>query len=205
MNLEIRNDSIYRSGYANVTSRESRVLSSPQGKFIEIVEPNTFAKAIERNKAIKLLLNHDKNSILGSSNNNVEMREDNIGLWVEATITNEDIIQKARNGELTAYSFGFICNECRFVEHEDGIQRRYLRDIDLNEVSLLTKDRTPAYFATRVCEVRDNEEKLIEERADNEFNIIDKTEKLNDENIESKGEDYSSFFYAKNFIKIHKY
>ena len=184
MQMEIRNDSVLIKGYANVTSRESRILNSPQGKFIEVVEQNTFKNAIDRNPNVLLLANHDKSRVLGKLSENVEMREDDIGLWVEATITDSEIIDKARNNKLSGYSFGFSCNECRFEDNADGIPRRFLSDINLYEVSILTSDKTPAYFATRVCEVRDSEDELIEERTIGEFEIIDNTDVPNSEEVE---------------------
>lgn len=206
MKLEIRNDSVLIKGYANVTARESRILSSPQGKFIEVVEQRTFEKAIKKNPNILLLANHDKSRVLGKLHDNVEMREDEIGLWVEATITDSDIVEKAKTDKLSGYSFGFSCNECRFVDNQDGIPRRHLSDINLYEVSILTSDRTPAYFATKVCEVRDNEDELIEERTIGEFEV---TKQLNNDSVnESKKQegkkidkDYLSFYYQKKRYK----
>ena len=56
-----------------------------------------------------LLFNHNKNRKLGSiENGNLELYEDNIGLRAIATVTDEQIIEKARNKELCGWSFGFV-------------------------------------------------------------------------------------------------
>ena len=56
-----------------------------------------------------LLFNHDKNRNLGSiENGNLELYEDNIGLRAIATVTDEQVIKKAKNKELRGWSFGFV-------------------------------------------------------------------------------------------------
>ena len=39
---------------------------------------------------------------------NLELYEDNIGLRAIATVTDEQVIEKARNKELRGWSFGFV-------------------------------------------------------------------------------------------------
>ncbi|MGQ7189771.1 HK97 family phage prohead protease, partial [Escherichia sp. HC-CC] len=49
------------------------------------------------------------NRKLGSiENGNLELYEDNIGLRAIATVTDEQVIEKARNKELRGWSFGFV-------------------------------------------------------------------------------------------------
>ena len=81
MRMEIRNNSIILEGYVNVVKRDSRVLSSIRGKFIETVEERAFSKAISRANNILLLHNHRKDRVLGSiKEGNLELKEDSIGL-----------------------------------------------------------------------------------------------------------------------------
>ena len=164
MKVEIRSDSIILEGYVNAILRESRVLNSVKGKFIEVVEERTFAKAIEKAKNILLLHNHKKDRVLGSiKDGNLELKEDNIGLYAKCEIRDNEVIEKAKNGELKGWSFGFSVIKDRWESKENGIDKRYLEDINLYEVSIL--DVTPAYYATSV-EVRGGEEtELIEERS----------------------------------------
>ena len=108
MRIEIRSDSVLLQGYVNVTSRESRILPSPRGQFVEEILPKTFERALNKGENVDLLFNHDRNRKLGSTQNgNLELYEDNIGLRATATITDELVRQKAESGELRGWSFGF--------------------------------------------------------------------------------------------------
>ena len=81
--------------------------------------------------------------------------EDNIGLRARATITDPDVVEKARNGDLVGWSFGFTDRDVD-THDEDGMTTRDVKDLDLYEVSLLDRTKTPAYDGTLVS-VRDNE------------------------------------------------
>lgn len=164
MRIEIRGNQVLLDGYVNAVDRESRILPSPRGRFKEKIKPKTFEKALQKAEDVELRFNHDVNRKLGSiKEGNLQLHEDNIGLRAIATITDEDVIQKAQNGELRGWSFGFIDNKPIWEDAEDGIQRRTLEDIDLLEVSIL--DKTPAYIATSI-EARGEEEVITENRSD---------------------------------------
>lgn len=79
----------------------------------------------------------------------LKLREDNIGLYAEATITEPKVVEKARRGELTGWSFLFRCpaGGDTWEEPKDGVPLpcRTLKDIELLDVSVL--DRKPAYPA----------------------------------------------------------
>ncbi|MCX7903273.1 MAG: HK97 family phage prohead protease [Caloramator sp.] len=166
MKIEIRGNQVKLDGYVNVPMRESRILPSPRGPFIEKIEPKVFERALQRADDVELLFNHDKNKKLGSiKEGNLELYEDNIGLRAIATITDEEIVEKAKNNKLKGWSFGFIANEDEWEEGKDGIQRRTIKDLDLIEVSIL--DKTPAYIATSI-EVR-NDKSVITEQRNEEF------------------------------------
>ncbi|MDY3960175.1 HK97 family phage prohead protease [Romboutsia timonensis] len=203
MKIEVRSDSVVLEGYVNVTMRDSRVLSGIRGKFIEVVEARTFTKAIERANNIQLLHNHKKDRILGStSNGNLELREDNIGLFARCEIRDQEVMNKAKNGELKGWSFGFSTIKDRWEKHDSGIDRRYLEDINLYEISIL--DVTPAYYATSV-EVRGEENTLIEERSCESTIELITTEKVDEKRAEKLVEtDLSALFDVQNFIKIRK-
>lgn len=204
MEMEIRSDSVVLAGYVNVVLRDSKVLSSPRGKFVETVEERTFAKAIERADNIFLLHNHRKDRVLGSiKDGNLELREDNIGLYARCEIRDTEVIQKAKDGLLKGWSFGFSKIKDEWQEGEDGIDRRYLKDIVLHEVSIL--DITPAYVATSV-EMRDEDSTLIEQR-NYELKIknIETTEQVEEQRADQLVKsDLSALFDAENFIKIRR-
>ena len=164
LQIEIRssNEAVI-SGYVNAVERDSRIM--PKGKgatavrsFVERVRAGTFDKAIKRGTPIELRFNHDK--IIGDTTSNLELYEDNIGLYARAIISDTEVIEKAQRGELRGWSFGFIA-EGETWDKEGELDRRTLEDIDLKEVSIL--DKTPAYFGTSV-EVRGEESNVFETR-----------------------------------------
>lgn len=174
MKIEIRNNQIVIDGYVNAVGRESRVLPSPSGRFVEVIEPRTFEKALQANPHVELYFNHDKSKKLGSTTDgNLELYEDNIGLRAMATISDETIIQKAKDGKLKGWSFGFVSNQDKWEERDNGIKLRKITDMDLIEVSIL--DKTPAYIATSI-ESR-GEENVISEVRNHEFDPRNTIEK----------------------------
>lgn len=127
------------------------------GQFIERICKGAFKKAIERNNNVRILLNHDWcRDLGGTKEGNLELYEDNIGLHARATITDRDVIDKAREGSLIGWSFGFKDRE---VENsvEQGVPIRDVRDLDLYEVSILDRTKIPAYEGTLIS-VRSDEE-----------------------------------------------
>ena len=165
MKIEVRSDHVLISGYVNAVGRDSRPLPSPTGKFVEMVEPGVFRAALERAQDVQLLLNHDKSRVLGSvAQGNLALCEDNIGLRAECTVTDADVIEKARKGELRGWSFGMYVNSADMEERADDIPRRHLRDIDIFEVSLIDKSKLPCYAGTSV-ECRADSEVMAETRS----------------------------------------
>ena len=159
MEIRLKDDSVEITGYVNAIERNSKPLMSRVGQFIERICKGAFKKALKRNNDVHILLNHDWNKDLGSTKQgNLELEEDNIGLRVRACITDKDVIQKARNGELVGWSFGF---QDREVENtiERGMPHRAVKDLDLAEVSILDKRKSPAYDGTLIM-ARDETEEI---------------------------------------------
>lgn len=158
MKVNVREDSVEIEGYVNAVERNSKPLFSRVGQFIERICKGAFKKALRRNDDVKILLNHDWNRELGSTKQgNLELEEDNIGLHARATITDKDVIEKARNGDLVGWSFGFTDRE---VENtiERGMPTRAVKDLNLEEVSILDRTKTPAYDGTLIMARDDSEE-----------------------------------------------
>lgn len=150
MKINVRADSVEIEGYVNAIERNSKPLMSRVGQFIERICKGAFKRALRRNDDVKILLNHDWNRELGSTKKgNLELEEDNIGLKARATITDPDVIEKARNGDLVGWSFGFTDRE---VENtiEKGMPTRAVKDLNLEEVSILDRTKTPAYDGTLI-------------------------------------------------------
>ncbi len=150
MQIRLLNDSVEVEGYVNAVERKSKPLKTKIGEFVERICKGAFQRALERNDNVRLLLNHDWGKDLGGTKDgNVELTEDNIGLKVRATITDADVVKKARNGDLVGWSFGFLDRDVDKHE-ENGILTRDVKDLDLKEISILDRTRTPAYDGTLV-------------------------------------------------------
>ena len=148
--IKIRADSVEIEGYVNAVERASKPLRSRIGQFIERICKGAFAKALKRNDDVHILLNHDWQRDLGSTKKgNLDLEEDAIGLKARATITDPDVVTKARNGDLVGWSFGFTDKD---VENsvERGMPLREVRDLNLYEVSILDRSMSPAYDGTLV-------------------------------------------------------
>lgn len=159
MQVRVREDSVEIEGYVNAIERDSKPLLSRVGQFIERICKGAFKKALKRNDDVHILLNHDWKRDLGSTKKgNLELEEDNIGLKARATITDPDVIKKARNGDLVGWSFGFADRD---VENsiERGMPHRAVKDLDLAEVSILDRTKTPAYDGTLIM-ARSEEEPM---------------------------------------------
>lgn len=163
MKIEIRADSVTIEGYVNAVERPSKPLLSRFGEFIEKICAGAFGRALERNKDVRIFLNHDpKRDLGGTGTGELELEEDNIGLHARATITDPEVIKDARNGDLVGWSFGFedravdITQDC-----ETGLPFRLVKDLNLYEVSLLNREKTPAYNGTLVNVRSDEDGKTI--------------------------------------------
>lgn len=197
MKVEIRGDQVLLDGYVNAVGRESRILPSPRGKFVEVIAPRTFEKALRSNPDVDLLFNHDKNRKLGSTKDgNLELYEDAIGLRAMATVTDPEIIEKAKNGKLKGWSFGFIANKDNWETRENAVQRREIEEMELIEVSIL--DKTPAYIATSI-ESR-GEENVISEVRNHEFDLRNTVQ--TDQKHDSQTVDHSLYVRQLEIFKL---
>lgn len=164
MRIDIRSDSVTIDGYVNAVARDSRPIKDKKTgqRFIEQIVPKVFERALSRASEVKLLLNHDSSRELGSTKNNLELYEDAIGLRAHAVVTDAEVIEKARKRELRGWSFGFIVKEASEEDAGNGMQRRYVEDMDLIEVSIIDNRKLPVYTGT-----------LIEARAEDETAYAD--------------------------------
>ena len=161
MQIRVKGDSVEIEGYVNAVERKSKPLWSRIGQFVERICKGAFKRALERNDNVRILLNHDPTRDLGGTKDgNLELNEDNIGLHARAVITDPDVVKKARNGDLVGWSFGFYDREVEQRTDEDGLPLRNVRDLDLEEVSILDNTTTPAYDGTLVA-VRSEESSIF--------------------------------------------
>lgn len=150
MRITIRADAVEVEGYVNAVERLSKPLTDRLGQFYERICKGAFKRALDRANDVRILLNHDWNRDLGgTADGSLELNEDAIGLHARATITDPDVMTKAKNGDLVGWSFGFTDRKVNKGE-EKGLTLREVQDLNLFEVSLLDKSKIPAYDGTLV-------------------------------------------------------
>ena len=157
MKLFIRSDSVVIEGYVNAIERNSKPLNERGVLFVERIKAGAFGRALKRAKNVKILLNHDKTRVLGgTADGTLELEEDSIGLKARATITDPEVIADARHGDLVGWSFGFTDRAVdQLRDEESGLPLRIVSDLNLDEVSILNRKKSPAYVGTLVS-VRDD-------------------------------------------------
>ena len=189
MNVEVRGESVVVTGYVNAVERYSKPITSTwRGSlrtFVERIKAGVFKTALKRNDDVKVLLNHDWDRELATTKDgSAKLEEDNIGLRAEVTITDKEVVEKARNGKLVGWSFGFYSNADE--EGNDGSsETRTVTDLDLAEVSILDDSKRPAYYGTSI-EARCEGGKAMEIRE--EVVETEQTEQVETEQTENREE-----------------
>lgn len=151
MRIELRADSVLIEGYVNAVARDSRPMrdKGTGQRFVEQIVPGVFKRALEQNE-VDLLLDHDENRKLGSTQTNLTLCEDAIGLKARAEITDPEVIQKARDKKLRGWSFGFYERDASEEDIPNGMKRRYIEEMQLVEVSLIDEKKVPCYAGTSI-------------------------------------------------------
>lgn len=151
MRIELRADSVLIEGYVNAVARDSRPMrdKGTGQRFVEQIVPGAFKRALEQNE-VDLLLDHDENRKLGSTQTNLTLCEDAIGLKARAEITDPEVIQKARDKKLRGWSFGFYERDASEEDIPNGMKRRYIEEMQLVEVSLIDEKEVPCYAGTSI-------------------------------------------------------
>lgn len=186
MEIRIKKDAVEIEGYVNAIERKSKPLWSRVGQFVERICKGAFKRALERNDNVRILLNHDyERDLGGTKDGNLELNEDSIGLHARATITDKEVVEKAKRGDLVGWSFGFQDRDVDNKRDEDGFPLRDVKDLDLIEVSLLDRSKTPAYDGTLVCVRADESPILFGETTEDEINIRSEEEPTQ-ETVEDK-------------------
>lgn len=200
MNIRVTKDSVELDGYVNAVERLSKPLKDRLGEFVERVKVGAFRRALERADDVRILLNHDWSRDLGGiKDGNLELHEDAIGLHARATITDKEVVEQARRGELRGWSFGFTDRDVEQGE-ENGLTVRNVKDLDLYEVSLINRSRVPAYDGTLVAvrSADDSNAINISDYIESELNIRVEQEQpvINDNHAANNG--------ALDYTKYHK-
>lgn len=150
MQINIREDSVELEGYVNTVERNSKPMFSRMGKFVERIKAGAFTRALKRNDDVHVLLNHNWQRDLGSTKQgNLELTEDNIGLHARCNISDKEVMEMAKRGDLVGWSFGFFDRDVTNGV-ENGMLTREINDLDLKEVSILDRSKVPAYDGTLI-------------------------------------------------------
>ena len=198
MNIRVNKDSVEIDGYVNAVERLSKPLSDRLGKFVERIKCGAFKRALERADDVRILLNHDWTRDLGGTKDgNLELYEDAIGLHARATITDKDVVEQAKRGDLVGWSFGFTDRDVEQGE-ENGLTVRNVKDLNLYEVSLINRERVPAYDGTLVA-VRSADDSVsisIADVTESDIKIrVDEEQPANEDNhaAENGAVDYTKY------------
>lgn len=156
----MRADGLHISGYVNVPGRQSRpVITRKHGKVIEVIEQRAFERALARADNINMLLDHNHDRVLASTNGStLSLKEDEVGLRAEAVITDEEVI--ANKEKLKGWSFDMRKVVDTLEERADGLPIRHVKDFDMSEITLVL-NKVPVYSSTSI-ELRAEEEEEIE-------------------------------------------
>lgn len=197
--LEYNSEQRKVGGYINVVERESEVLYSRSRNkwFKETMKAGVFTRALQKNDAIPLLLEHDwAKELAHTANGTLELKEDAIGLRFDAVVS-ENTFEEMKKRNISACSFGFRANEEIFEEVNPKLEKRYVTNIDLFEVSLVAN---PAYSGS-IVEQRNMEEALKEiESTDEEVanEEIQVEETHTQEDVEEVRDEVSNTIVAEN-------
>lgn len=168
MKIEVRADGAHISGYVNATEKKSRPVMTPHGRCVEIIEPRAFEKALERGGDIGVTIDHDGTHVYARTDDGTcTLFEDAIGLHADVLIRDPTVIELAKTGRIRGWSFGMYNVVDELESRADGeLPIRHIKALDLDHITLVV-NKVPAYSATSV-ELRAEEERILEERADME-------------------------------------
>jgi HK97 family phage prohead protease len=141
------------SGYVNKTDQLSNVLGTTK-RFVEKIAKGVFSKAIlNAVRDIDFLAEHNSKLILASTrNDSLNLREDEQGLFMEATIAptswGKDYYELINSGILRNMSFGFRTVKDSWQSLGNGLFERTIEEMELFEVSVV---RDPAYSQSTIA------------------------------------------------------
>lgn len=179
MRVEVRAGGVHISGYVNVPGRASRPVITPRGKVIETIEQGAFKKALERSgDELRMLMDHNSSRQLASvKDGTLKAREDEIGLYAEADVSDPEVLAAAKNHEIRGWSFNMRNVVDEVETRAEGLPLRRVKEFDMNEITLVLH-ANPCYSATSVEVRADGQDEDSEMRAigDTEFVIPEQTE-----------------------------
>lgn len=202
VNLQFRSTDLETrkiEGYAAIFSDEYTKLKDRWGDcFYEKISPGAFLKTLnDKTKDKFMLINHDWNKVVGRTNSNLELEEDNKGLRfsleVPSTTDGNDLLENVRLGLVKGCSFGFNIVNQKTRWDDDWNFYRDITEVDLFEI---TATPIPAYSDTEIsCRSEELSNISIKEMREKEKNL-EGPEKQNKINENRSAEIISAFFNA---------
>lgn len=193
MKVQIRADgSVEIDGYVNAVGRDSRRIRDEYGnEFVEQIQPGAFAVALNKrgeDKPVKCLLNHNEARLLGDTNTNLKLEEDNIGLHANVIITDAEVIELARAKRLSGWSFGFYYLDSKTdYDYSNHVERSVVTELELEEVSIIDDTMTPVYAGTSIHSRAEEKKEILLRAFDND--VISYTSDTPDKKPEERAED----------------
>lgn len=160
VNLEFRNTNIEErviEGYASVFSENYTLIKDKWGEqFYERIMQGAFKKTLANEEREHFfLVNHDWDKAVGRSGSNLELNEDEKGLYFRATIPNtttgNDLLENVKAGIIRGCSFGFKVKDEDVRWDDNWTFYRDIKEVDLFEITATTH---PAYADTEISEGR---------------------------------------------------
>lgn len=202
VNLQFRSTDLETrkiEGYAAIFSDEYTKLKDRWGDcFYEKISPGAFLKTLNDKTRDKfMLINHDWNKVVGRTNSNLELEEDNKGLRFSLEVPNttdgNDLLENVRLGLVKGCSFGFNIVNQKTRWDDDWNFYRDITEVDLFEI---TATPIPAYSDTEIsCRSEELSNISIKEMREKEKNL-EGPEKQNKINENRSAEIISAFFNA---------
>lgn len=202
VNLQFRSTDLETrkiEGYAAIFSDEYTKLKDRWGDcFYEKISPGAFLKTLnDKTKDKFMLINHDWNKVVGRTNSNLELEEDNKGLRFSLEVPNtsdgNDLLENVRLGLVKGCSFGFNIVNQKTRWDDDWNFYRDITEVDLFEI---TATPIPAYSDTEIsCRSEELSNISIKEMREKEKNL-EGQEKQNKINENRSAEIISAFFNA---------
>lgn len=188
MRVEVRAGGVHISGYVNVPGRASRPVITPRGKVIETIEQGAFKKALERSgDELRMLMDHNSSRQLASvKDGTLRAKEDEIGLYAEADVSDPEVLTAAKNHEIRGWSFNMKNVADEVETRSEGLPLRKVKAFDMSEISLILH-AVPCYSATSVEVRADGTDADTELRAlgDTEFIIPEEKQQSEKEKIKA--------------------
>lgn len=141
--------------------------------FIEVIQRGAFRSALERKDDVEFLINHEGLPLARTTAGNLELREDDKGLFMRARLDASDpdvqrIVPKMRAGMLDQMSFAFQATGQEWHMPADGMDVRTITDVILYDVSIVNRGAYPqtsiALRARDEARARAEEERARSER-----------------------------------------